>query len=64
MLMLYFWLNKLYVHVTIDIANANRKIYHSFYALSLNYGLINYKDTKTKCRHLKNLRVQGLSGRR
>jgi hypothetical protein len=28
------------------------------------HGLINYKDTKAKCRHLKNLPVKGLCGKR
>jgi hypothetical protein len=27
-----------------------------------NHGLINYMDTKAKCRHLKNLTVKGLCG--
>ncbi len=28
-----------------------------------NHGLINYTDTKSKCRHLKKLHVKGLCGR-
>jgi hypothetical protein len=27
-----------------------------------NHGLINYKDTKTKCRHLKKLTCKGTLG--
>jgi hypothetical protein len=33
------------------------------YSVACSYALINYKDTKTKCCHLKNRPVKGLSGK-
>ncbi len=40
-----------------------RKASREVQRAACEHGLINYKDTKEKCRHLKNLPVKGLCGK-